>query len=101
MKKLRYITNAEQSAYMRQRKAECMARSPKNRAENWAADRLKTTGKKWKHQAVWGYRIFDFWCRELGCAVEIDGKNHKEDYDSYRDEYNFRRSAIVVLPKKI
>jgi hypothetical protein len=29
--------------------------------------------------------------------VEIDGPTHDPEYDAYRDEYNFRRSGIVVL----
>lgn len=58
---------------------------------------LKTTGRKWTSSATWGYRIFDWWCHELGIAVEVDGPEHNKDYDAYRDEYNFRRSGIIVL----
>jgi very-short-patch-repair endonuclease len=58
---------------------------------------LAKTGKKWTRQAMWGYRIFDFWCAELGLVVEVDGATHKIEYDNYRDEYNYRRSGIVVL----
>lgn len=38
-----------------------------------------------------------FWNSKLGCAIEVDGPEHDRDYDNYRDEYNFRRSGIVVL----
>jgi hypothetical protein len=58
---------------------------------------LEKTGHTWTRQARWGYRLFDFWCCPLGVAVEVDGPEHKQDYDSYRDEYIFRRSGIVVL----
>jgi hypothetical protein len=30
-------------------------------------------------------------------AVEVDGLEHRPDYDQYRDEYIFRRSGIVVI----
>ncbi len=29
--------------------------------------------------------------------MEIDGAEHDQAYDRYRDEYNFRRSGVVVL----
>lgn len=82
---------------MRGRVAENTARSARNPNEQWAAERLSATPYRWKRQAQWGYRIFDFWCAELGVAIEIDGSNHDPDYDAYRDEYNFRRSGVVVL----
>jgi len=41
--------------------------------------------------------LFDFWCNELGIAVEIDGLTHDKDYDQARDQYNFFRSGIIVL----
>lgn len=58
---------------------------------------LKSRGEKWTRQVLWGYRIFDFWNPVLGIAIEIDGPEHDPVYDAHRDEYNFRRSAIVVL----
>lgn len=82
---------------MRWRAEQNKIRSVNNSSEQWAKDRLKTTGLKWTPQAQWGYRIFDFWCAVLGVAIEIDGPEHDLDYDAYRDEYNFRRSAIVVF----
>lgn len=97
MKQLRWTTNVEQADYMRGRVAENLARSARNQNEQWAANRLSETPYRWKPQAQWGYRIFDFWCQFLGVAVEIDGPDHDPEYDAYRDEYNFRRSGIVVL----
>jgi very-short-patch-repair endonuclease len=97
MKPLRWTTDREKSAYMRERRAQNLQRSLCNPNENWLWDKLKATGLKWKRQAVWGFRIFDFWCHEKGIAVESDGKEHDPAYDAHRDEYNLRRSAIVVL----
>lgn len=97
MKPLRWCTNNEQHEYMRERQAQNRERSAKNANELWALEILKTTPYKWTPQAQWGYRIFDFWCAELGVAIELDGKEHDPNYDSYRDEYNYRRSGIVVL----
>jgi very-short-patch-repair endonuclease len=68
-------------------------------AEEWAwteLQKLKRFGS-WSRQVVWGCRIFDFWCSELGIAVEIDGPEHQIEYDQARDRYNYWRSGIVVL----
>ena len=97
MKPLRWPTDAEQHAYMRERQAQNKAKTKNNKNERWAAGRLKESVKKWTEQAQWGYRLFDFWCAELGVAVEIDGPEHNQKYDAHRDEYNYRRSGIVVL----
>lgn len=97
MKKLRWPSNAEQSSYMRERQAQNLTRSLSNRNENWMAKKLSSTGYKWRRQAQWGYRVFDFWCHSLGCAVEVDGPEHNKNYDNYRDVYNYSRSGIVVL----
>lgn len=97
MKPLNWPSNAEQAAYMRMRKDQNIGRSLRNPNENWMALKLNATVRKWTRQATWGMRLFDFWCAELGIAVEVDGPEHREDYDAYRDEYNFRRSGIVVL----
>lgn len=95
MKSLRTPYNHEQSEYMRQRREQNSQRCSFSGAENWFHEQL-TVGK-WKRQHAWGYRVFDFWCQKLGCAVEVDGPEHAPSYDAYRDEYNFRRSGIVVL----
>ena len=67
-----------------------------NDCENWAFSLLRSTPLKWTRQAIWGCRIFDFWCAEKGFAIEVDGAGHKPDYDSHRDKYNFLRSGIIV-----
>lgn len=100
MKKLKYQTDKESSDYMagrcRQNKVRCLS----SKAETWALAMLSRTGRKWTRQAMWGFRIFDFWNAEIGCAIEIDGPEHNAEIDRYRDEYNFRRSGIVVLRVK-
>ena len=97
MKPLRWPTKADDHEYMRGRQDQNTERALQNRNENWLARKLADTGHKWTRQAIWGYRIFDFWCHELGVAVESDGPEHRADYDAYRDEYNLRRSGIVVV----
>lgn len=97
MRKLRYATDREKSAYMRMRQEQNLETAQKNPNENWMAERLRTTSERWKRQLIWGFRVFDFWCGRLGIAVEVDGPGHDPDYDAYRDEYNYRRSGIVVL----
>lgn len=97
MKPLRWTTNAEEHAYMAERQRQNIFNSNNNKSENWFIEKLHGTGLKWARQSQWGYRIFDFWNHNLGVAIEVDGKGHRKKYDSYRDEYNFRRSGIVVL----
>lgn len=79
------------------RKSENVKQSQKSKAEAWMAGRIQETGIRWTRQAQWGHRLFDFWSAALGIAVEVDGPEHDAAYDLYRDEYNFRRSAIVVV----
>jgi very-short-patch-repair endonuclease len=97
MKPLRWPTDAEKAAYMRSRQSQNIHRALTNANENWLAGKLESSGYKWTRQAIWGYRVFDFWCHELGVAVESDGPEHKESYDAWRDDYNLRRSGVLVL----
>jgi very-short-patch-repair endonuclease len=93
---MRWVTNKEQSEYMKKRTTQNKVRSLKNRNENLAAE-IFTADEGWKRQAQWGARIFDFWNHLKGVAVEIDGPEHDQKYDAARDEYNFYRSGIIVL----
>lgn len=93
MKGLRYINTKEKTEYMKSMQS--LNRRKTVDSEDWFWNKIDKTG--WNRQCIWGYRIFDFWNSYLGCAIEIDGTNHDSDYDKYRDEYNFRRSGIVVL----
>lgn len=98
MEPLKWATTAESSAYMRMRQEQNRERCQWSRAEAWAKGQLdQHTPHKWTRQAQWGYRLYDFWCHTLGCAVEVDGPEHCAAVDAYQDEYHFRRSAIVVL----
>lgn len=82
---------------MRMRKAQNLHMALRNPNENWLAEKLVDTKVSWSRQATWGCRIYDFWSHELGIAVETDGPEHNKRYDAMRDEYNYRRSGIVVL----
>lgn len=95
MKQLNWITTPEQAEYMRRMKDVNLERSLKNSNENWMSSYLPK--EHWSRQAIHGYRIFDFWNHKLYVAIEVDGKEHKRAYDNYRDEYNFRRSGILVF----
>jgi very-short-patch-repair endonuclease len=97
MKALRWTTDSASHDYMRGRQMQNLAMAVVNPNENWMRAKLDSTGLKWRRQAQWGYRLFDFWCGHLGCAVEVDGPEHDVRYDEHRDEYNFRRSGIVVI----
>lgn len=97
MKPLRWPTTQEKAQYMKERQIQNRINCVKNRNENWMKAKLAGTGFKWTRQAQWGYRLFDFWCHELGIAIEVDGPEHNKHVDNYRDEYNFRRSGIIVL----
>lgn len=94
---MRWVTNKRQAEYMKGTAEQNTERSARNPNENWAARRLAESGLKWSRQSRWGARIFDFWNHEKGVAVEIDGAEHRPDYDAARDRYNFLRSAIVVI----
>ena len=94
MKELKWITDKAQAEYMRKMRDINFESSIHNQNENrvWAV-----LGTGWTRQAVRGYRIHDFWNHDLGCAIEVDGAEHNRDHDNYRDEYNFRRSGVIVL----
>lgn len=95
VKSMRWIVRSDQAKYMRERQKQNKKKIVK--AEIWAKQKLETTEYKWSSQAIWGCRLFDFWCAELGIAVEIDGMTHDKVYDAVRDEYNYFRSGIIVI----
>lgn len=97
MKKLNWCTKASDHAYMRMRRSQNWELSKRSAAEYWMRDNLRHSGYTFARQIPWGNRLFDFWNLALGIAVEVDGPEHDKAYDAYRDEYNFRRSGIVVL----
>jgi very-short-patch-repair endonuclease len=87
----------EASAHMRMRQAQNRAKCKDNEAEQWMYQKLKTTGFKWNRQTLWMSRVLDFWCHELGCAVEVDGRDHDKDEDAAKDKYFLVRSGIVTI----
>ena len=95
---MRWPTTKAESEHLRECQRKNLARFTK--AEQWASEKLGATGLKWTRQALWGYRIFDFWCAAKGIAIEIDGPEHRKAYDEARDRYNFDRSGIVVIRVK-
>lgn len=97
---MRWASTREQHAYMKQRKMENLERCKLSAAERWMNKKLKETEYKWTRQAQWGYRLFDFWNHKLGIAIEVDGPEHRHDYDLYRDNHNYSNSGIVVLRVK-
>lgn len=84
---------------MKENQRKCLAAAKNNPNENWFRTKLKSANLpvKFNRQAIWGFRIYDFWCHAIGCAVEIDGREHDENYDRYRDVYNYLRSGIIIL----
>lgn len=96
-KKLHYLTDEEKTEYMRQNRDKCLLNSQSNYNENWFSSILSVNNINHKRQAIWGFRIYDFWIHSIGCAIEIDGPEHDEIYDKYRDIYNYLRSGIVVI----
>ena len=82
---------------MKLRQAQCLSNSMKSKAECWMAYHLATTGLRWIRQARWRGRIFDFWCREKGVAVEVDGPEHKLEIDLKKDELAYKLCAILVF----
>lgn len=93
----KWPTTKSESDYMLLRQNQNMKKSKSNSNENWFALKLKGCGYKFSRQRRWGYRIFDFWCHQLGVAIEIDGPDHNIDTDREKDISEFIRSRIVVI----
>jgi len=102
MKKLKFPTTTEERKYINNMQQQNKKMSKENKNENKADRLLKKylPDVKFSRQSRWGYRIFDFWSAKYGIAIELDGSEHNPNYDYYRDEYNFRRSGILVLRMK-
>lgn len=61
-------------------------------------DRLQKESKhKWERQFIFGHTIFDFFCRALGVAIEVDGKTHWEAWDANKDRAHLEKFGIVTL----
>jgi very-short-patch-repair endonuclease len=95
---MRHPTTQEQHAYMKMRQTQNLTSSQRSDAENWFLNILeRDTDLTWTRQAQWGYRLFDFWSAQLGVAIEVDGREHNAQYDTIRDEHNYKRSGIIVF----
>lgn len=99
-KKKKFYTwpvNKELQAHMAMRKKQHIDKGM-TKAEKWFFTEIAVfTPYKWTTQARWGFRLFDFWCHYLGCAVEIDGIEHDPVKDKERDSKEWDRSRIVIL----
>lgn len=93
----KWPTNKKESDYMKMRQGQNVIKSKKNENEQWFELKLKNCKHRFSKQKRWGYRIFDFWCHELGLAVEIDGPEHNIVLDNEKDQIEFKRSRIIVL----
>lgn len=92
--------NTELHKHMKMRQRQNLIIAIRNPNENWLKKKLEEqTDLKWTRQAIWGFRLFDFWNSKKGIAVEVDGPDHdkKKFRDSIRDNYNFKRSGVLVF----
>ena len=96
MRKLRFPTTKKEHEMLNARKEDLLSRSSFSKAENHALEIIKSYGLNPSRQAIWGYRLYDFWFHDKGIAIEIDGIEHDKVYDEYRDKYNYLRSGILV-----
>ncbi|MDH4329937.1 MAG: endonuclease domain-containing protein [Candidatus Moranbacteria bacterium] len=66
----------------------------------WSRLKRKQLGYKFRRQHSFGKYIVDFYCKEKGLVIEIDGCQHKKDlhqnYDTERTEY-LQRKGLKVL----
>lgn len=96
-KRLKNLTDEEKVYRMRQNRDKCLSASLNNPNENWFAEKMDAAKIRYKRQRIMGFRIYDFFLHNKGCAIEIDGPEHNEEYDRYRDVYNYLRSGIVII----
>lgn len=93
--------NSDQRDYVKKRVAQNLVNSLKNEAENAFFAKLELTELSWKRQYPYGFRIFDFFNKDFGVAIELDGREHCQaeaiSADNTRDMYAFYRSGIIVL----
>jgi very-short-patch-repair endonuclease len=64
----------------------------------WEILRNKKLGYKWKRQVSIGVYVADFYCREKGLVIELDGNHHvtNKEYDLIREEY-FKSTGVTTL----
>jgi hypothetical protein len=64
--KHKWPNTKKEHLWLKERQKENYARCVNNKSENWMLEKLKKTGLKWTRQAIWGFRMFDFWSAKLG-----------------------------------
>lgn len=66
----------------------------------WSHLKDSQLGKKFRRQHSVGNRVIDFYCPELGLAIELDGATHdnleSQSYDAKRDDF-LHKLGIRVL----
>lgn len=97
MKKLPFPTNKIASEAMRKQQAAALETCDKDPGEAWVRSKLWAIDWAWTRKAIWGCRLFDFWYPTLGIAVQVDKEGQDDEAEAYADEYNYRRSSILVL----
>lgn len=93
----KHPSKKEHHAHMKMRQRQNLANCKKSSAEQWMLAKLEQTGHRWRRQAQWGWRLFDFWNHKLGVAVEVDGPEHDKVLDEERDRNNWETSRILVV----
>lgn len=97
MSAIKWPTTAAEHADLKAKQLLNRASCKRSSAESWMCEKLLATGLKWTRQAQWGYRFFDFWCSVIGVAIEVDGPEHRRQWDNERDTYNYQVSGILVM----
>jgi very-short-patch-repair endonuclease len=97
---MEWPVNSQHHRHMKMRQQQNRVSCLKSPAENEVSKALKKSSRKWTRQAQWGFRLFDFWCSELGVAIEVDGAGHDKVKDAESDKRMFERSGIIVFRLK-
>ena len=94
-------TTSERATKMREYQASNLELAERNPHEQRVWRRLNQKGAPfrghWKQQYVWGHRIFDFYCNQVGAAIEVDGATHDRERDLAQDRWHARRSGIITF----
>ena len=97
MKRRRPTPQQKHKSRMKRYRKQTLRVARRNPHEKWMKEILENTGLRWLPQHIFGNRIFDFFCPQLGVAVEVDGDDHSPDWDHYRDADNWWSRRVIVL----
>ena len=98
--KLAFIAESREefNSIMQERQSKLKRFCRVSKAEEQAFNVIKSmTDLGVSRQSWWGNRFFDFWIHEKFIAIEIDGPEHRANFDEMRDRYNYIRSGILVF----